>query len=80
MHHVLLCIVYNELVCTVYYVRNIIMCYEQRVGAMHGDEQPYLWGAPLEPTLSFFPSNYTLQDVEISQAIMSYWTNFARSG
>ncbi|XP_034232919.1 neuroligin-1-like [Thrips palmi] len=56
--------------------------YQQRQGCIHGEELPYVLGAPLAGTegLSFFTNNYTKQEGLLSEAVMTYWTNFARTG
>nr|XP_018668128.1 neuroligin-4, X-linked isoform X2 [Ciona intestinalis] len=47
-----------------------------------GEQDPFVFGAPLlgnsEDTL--FPYNYTKDDIMISTAVMTYWTNFAKNG
>ncbi|XP_042225436.1 neuroligin-1-like [Homarus americanus] len=52
----------------------------QRLGCVHGEELPYMWGAPLVETLAHFPTNYTQQEVKLAEAMLTYWTNFARTG
>jgi neuroligin len=52
----------------------------QRQGCIHGEELPYVFGAPLVGGLSHFPRNYTKSEVLLSEATMIYWTNFARTG
>ncbi|XP_047496487.1 neuroligin-1-like [Penaeus chinensis] len=54
--------------------------FQHRVGCVHGEELAYLWGAPLVESLSYFPSNYTQSEVKLSETMLSYWTNFARTG
>ncbi|CAL1270996.1 unnamed protein product [Larinioides sclopetarius] len=54
--------------------------YPQRHGAIHGEDLAYLFGAPLVGTLSHFPRNYTKAEMSLSEAVMSYWINFAKSG
>ena len=54
--------------------------YPQWSGGVHGDELPYVFGAPLVRGLSPFPSSYTMQEVELSKIMMRMWTNFAKTG
>lgn len=54
--------------------------YPQRHGAIHGEDLAYLFGAPLVAALSHFPRNYTRGETSLSEAVMSYWINFAKSG
>lgn len=50
------------------------------MGTVHGEDLPYIFGAPLVEGFSHFPSNYTKSEVALSEAVMIYWTNFARTG
>ncbi|KAJ1525419.1 hypothetical protein ONE63_010233 [Megalurothrips usitatus] len=50
------------------------------MGPAHGEELPYVFGAPLAATVRAFPSNYSKAEVALSEAVMTYWTNFARTG
>ncbi|KAG7167058.1 Neuroligin-1-like 1 [Homarus americanus] len=52
----------------------------QTRGADYEPELPYMWGAPLVETLAHFPTNYTQQEVKLAEAMLTYWTNFARTG
>ncbi|XP_071527711.1 neuroligin-2-like isoform X3 [Panulirus ornatus] len=52
----------------------------QRLGCVHGEELPYVWGAPLVDSLSYFTNNYSQPEVKLSEAMLTYWTNFARTG
>ncbi|XP_054708197.1 neuroligin-2-like [Uloborus diversus] len=54
--------------------------FPQRFGCVHGEELAYLFGAPLVGTLSHFSKNYTKSEMSLSEAVMSYWINFAKSG
>ena len=50
-------------------------------GSTHGSELPYVFGIPLHNVWQSFyhvPSNR--QDETISRAVMTYWTNFAKTG
>jgi neuroligin len=52
----------------------------QRQGCIHGEELPYIFGAPLVGGLMHFPRNYTKSEVLLSEAAVIYWSNFARTG
>ncbi|KAJ8733631.1 hypothetical protein PYW07_014182 [Mythimna separata] len=54
--------------------------YPQRMGSVHGEELPYLFGAPLVEGLGHFPRNYTKSEVALSEAFILYMANFARTG
>ncbi|XP_055611267.1 neuroligin-4, Y-linked [Uranotaenia lowii] len=54
--------------------------YPQRMGTVHGEDLPYVFGAPLIDGFSHFPRNYTKSEVALSEAIIIYWANFARTG
>ncbi|XP_069701931.1 uncharacterized protein [Periplaneta americana] len=48
--------------------------------SIHGEELPYVFGVPLGSGM--FPSHYHYNEPErqLSQAIMTFWTNFAKTG
>ena len=52
----------------------------QRLGCVHGEELAYIFGAPLVPLSSHFGRNYTKAEAALSETVMAYWSNFARSG
>lgn len=54
--------------------------YSQRMGCIHGEDLPYVFGAPLIGSLSYFNRNYTKSEMALSEAVMTYWTNFAKVG
>lgn len=54
--------------------------YPQRMGTVHGEDLPYVFGAPLVDGFSHFPRNYTKSEIALSEAIMIYWSNFVRTG
>ncbi|XP_035209708.1 neuroligin-2-like isoform X2 [Stegodyphus dumicola] len=54
--------------------------YPQRHGCVHGEDLAYLFGAPLVATLSHFSRNFSRAEISLSEAVMSYWINFAKSG
>ena len=57
----------------------------QRLGCLHGEELAYLFGAPLAVhllgrSIGHFPSNFSKSEVTLSEAVMTYWINFAKYG
>ncbi|GBP90515.1 Neuroligin-3 [Eumeta japonica] len=46
----------------------------------HGEELPYVFGAPLVGGFGHFPQNYTKSEVALAESLMLYIANFARSG
>lgn len=50
------------------------------MGTVHGEDLPYIFGAPLVDGFSHFPRNYTKSEVALSEALMIFWSNFARTG
>ncbi|XP_044580848.1 neuroligin-4, Y-linked isoform X1 [Cotesia glomerata] len=54
--------------------------YVQRLGCIHGEELPYFFGAPLVGGLAHWPKNYTRAEITLSESVILYLTNFARTG
>ncbi|XP_021920831.1 neuroligin-3-like isoform X3 [Zootermopsis nevadensis] len=54
--------------------------YPQRMGTVHGEELPYVFGAPLVDGFSHFPRNYTKSEVGLSEAVIIFFSSFARTG
>lgn len=54
--------------------------YSQRMGCVHGEDLPYIFGAPLVNTLSYFPKNFSKAESVLSEAIITFWTNYAKNG
>lgn len=52
----------------------------QRIGAVHGEDLAYIFGAPLAEWPDHFSRNFTKQEVALSEALMIYVGNFARTG
>ncbi|XP_028815664.1 neuroligin-3a isoform X2 [Denticeps clupeoides] len=46
----------------------------------HGDEVPYVFGIPMIGPTDLFPCNFSKNDVMLSAVVMTYWTNFAKTG
>ena len=49
-------------------------------GALHGAELPFVFGAPLVGQLGVYTGNWTKADQIISEAMLTYLTNFAKTG
>lgn len=49
--------------------------YPRWVGADHADDLQYVFGKPFATPLGYRP-----QDRTVSNAMIAYWTNFARTG
>ncbi|CAL1267457.1 unnamed protein product [Larinioides sclopetarius] len=54
--------------------------YSQRMGCIHGEDIPYVFGAPLVNNLSHFHRNFSRSESSLSEAVMTYWTNFVKFG
>ncbi|ROT65219.1 putative neuroligin-4, X-linked-like [Penaeus vannamei] len=52
----------------------------QRMGSVFGSEVPLVFGAPFMDEPGPWRGNYTRQDALVSEIIMRYWTNFAKTG
>ncbi|KAL1764404.1 neuroligin-4, X-linked isoform X1 [Sigmodon hispidus] len=48
--------------------------------AAHGDEVPYVFGVPMLGPTELFACNFSKNDVMLSAVVMTYWTNFAKTG
>uniref|UniRef100_A0AAV2L6Z7 Carboxylesterase type B domain-containing protein n=1 Tax=Knipowitschia caucasica TaxID=637954 RepID=A0AAV2L6Z7_KNICA len=48
--------------------------------AAHGDEVPYVFGIPMIGPTELFNCNFSKNDVMLSAVVMTYWTNFAKTG
>lgn len=54
--------------------------FPQRQGCIHGEELPYVFGAPLVGGFMHFGRNYTKSESLLAETTMIYWSNFARTG
>ncbi|RWS23587.1 Neuroligin-4: X-linked-like protein [Leptotrombidium deliense] len=56
--------------------------YHWRIGSTHGEDLLYVFGAPLVSgtPLGFLLGNYTKAESALSENVINYWSNFARSG
>lgn len=50
------------------------------MGTVHGEDLPYMFGAPLVDGFNHFPKNYTKWEIALSEAVIIYIANFARTG
>ncbi|XP_043213404.1 neuroligin-2-like isoform X2 [Amphibalanus amphitrite] len=46
----------------------------------HGSELPFVFGAPLVYRLGYFSGPWTDEQRALSETLMAFWTNFAKSG
>ncbi|KAK7073876.1 Carboxylesterase, partial [Halocaridina rubra] len=49
-------------------------------GSVHGDELPFVLGAPLVGELGVYAGNWSRQDQLLSEAMLTYVTNFVKTG
>uniref|UniRef100_A0A1A9ZUK4 Carboxylesterase type B domain-containing protein n=1 Tax=Glossina pallidipes TaxID=7398 RepID=A0A1A9ZUK4_GLOPL len=54
--------------------------YPQRQGCIHGEDLPYIFGAPLVGGFNHFTRNFTKTEISLSEIVMLYWSNFIRTG
>ncbi|CAK9818955.1 NLGN2 [Anthophora quadrimaculata] len=52
----------------------------QKMGSVHGEDLPFVFGAPLVDGFGHFPRNYTRPEVALSESIVQYFANFVRTG
>ncbi|XP_050684612.1 neuroligin-4, Y-linked-like isoform X2 [Leptidea sinapis] len=54
--------------------------YPQRTGTVHGEELPYIFGAPIVEGFGHFAHNYSKSEVALSESILLFIANFAKTG
>jgi neuroligin len=54
--------------------------YPQQFGSIHGEDLAYIFGMPLVGGTYHFVHNYTQAERRLSEHIMSFWVNFAKTG
>ncbi|XP_054771189.1 neuroligin-4, X-linked-like isoform X1 [Lytechinus pictus] len=55
--------------------------YPRWAGAVHLEELPYVFGAPVSNvSVGIFPESFSSAEAALSLATMNYWSNFAKSG
>lgn len=52
----------------------------QRLGSVRGEDIPYIFGLPLVAGGAFFPRNYSRSDNGVAEAMLTFFTNFAKTG
>ncbi|KAK0088140.1 hypothetical protein PV325_013027 [Microctonus aethiopoides] len=54
---------------------------ESKMGTVHGEELPYIFGAPLVEGFGYFRrTNYTKSEIMLSESIIQAFANFVKSG
>ncbi|XP_063224788.1 uncharacterized protein LOC134532300 [Bacillus rossius redtenbacheri] len=53
---------------------------ERQHRSIHGEELPYVFGVPVDGDDSHFHQAYNLSENLFSEAVMTFWTNFAHTG
>ncbi|KAK3589980.1 hypothetical protein CHS0354_035006 [Potamilus streckersoni] len=71
---------YNDTYLYVFSHSTISENYPKWVHGAHSDELPYIFGAPLVDGISPFPLEYDISEKILSENVMRFWTNFAKSG
>lgn len=54
--------------------------YPRWAGGVHGDDLTYVFGAPLTDGIDPFVSTYSNGEKMMTEAVMTYWTNFVKTG
>ena len=54
--------------------------YPRWAGGVHGDDITYVFGAPLTDGIDPFTSTFTRSEKMLTEAVMTFWTNFAKTG
>ena len=63
-----------------YLFQNNNLNYLKAFGSLHGEELAYALGMPLTGGMFHLEQNYTFQEQILSEVMMQYWVNFARTG
>lgn len=50
------------------------------MGSVRGEDLSYIFGAPLVGGMPNFPQNFSRQDMGVAEAVLNFFTNFAKSG
>lgn len=48
--------------------------------SIYGDDLPYALGIPMDGPSNHYTSDYTIQEEQLSETVLRYFTNFAKSG
>ncbi|VEN42451.1 unnamed protein product, partial [Callosobruchus maculatus] len=54
--------------------------YPQRLGSVRGEDLTYILGMPLVGGQPYFPANFSKQDIAVAEAVLLFFSNFAKSG
>ncbi|KAG8267778.1 neurexin protein binding [Homalodisca vitripennis] len=54
--------------------------YHERLGSVRGEDLSYVLGQPLVGGHPYFPHNYSRQDMAVSETLVNFFTNFAKTG
>ncbi|XP_044006504.1 neuroligin-1-like isoform X2 [Aphidius gifuensis] len=54
--------------------------HREKMGTVHGEELPYIFGAPLVDGLGHFRKNYTKSELTLSEALIQAFANFVKTG
>ncbi|XP_006561626.1 neuroligin 5 isoform X1 [Apis mellifera] len=60
--------------------RNAPRVQENRLGSIRGEDISYIFGLPLVGGGAFFSRNYSRQDQTVAEAVLTFFTNFAKTG
>lgn len=52
----------------------------QRLGSVRGEDITYILGMPLVGGMPFFQQNFSRQDMGVAEAVLNFFSNFAKSG
>lgn len=52
----------------------------QRLGSVRGEDITYILGLPLVGGMPFFAQNFSRQDMGVAEAVLNFFSNFAKSG
>ena len=66
---------FSMYICVFHHQRYNSNPWPRWMGTMHGDDIMFMFGEALKPG-----QNYSQDDRELSRMMMSYWTNFAKTG
>ncbi len=56
--------------------------FQVKSGATHGSELPYVFGVPLAApgVWAHLGHRFSVAEAKLSARVMTYWTNFAKTG
>lgn len=67
-------------ICFLWYINTLLFSL-QRIGTAHGEELPYMFGAPMVTDgMNHFSRNFTKAEALLSDAMILFLGNFARTG